>query len=710
MSNTVEIVTKLRDEMSGALNQQKAAFDRWSQSVNRGGQESTRTAASSSALSRAMGSLAGQFTLGSLAANAVMGAVAGVRQAVQKLLADAVRLTVEMADLTDAMNYLYVDAAGGLIDRLDGISEATGYTRSALYGLTRDVGAMTAEFSSTRAEAAMMAGDITQASADAAAALGLDLGTAAAAVQGAMRGMSRSARTLGIDIGEDAIQAELTAMGINQLASEVEEGTLIQARYNIVMAATARYSGAAAAEMETLEGAQRRANVAYEEMALQIGDAAAPMLERLTNAGSSLIPVLGDILSQLVTLLGTAINPIAQGIADLSGIFNLFKDIFEAVGDAIVDQLPFLGDLKDIWDGLTFSWSDADTAIRNLLGLQEEETAVVATQTGVYRGYVSALSSATEAEVRLALAMLERMNVMGALDPMMAAARERLEALKIEAEASADSIASAYQAAFQAKKESGYEGGGGASGGGGGGGGEPPSDEDFLETKKEMWAEAAQAIEDAEIASAERIAEKRIAEEERVKQAVINAEAEAAQARQDAAQSAINHALEMGSVIGDVLAQGAQDQITFAEGMESVGQSMLGMIVQAASQAVMAYAAEAAAAAAASQAGIPVIGPILAAAAMGSMLALVQGLLGGMPHAASGWTVPGSHAGDRVPAMVEPGERILTRAEARDYTGGGSRGNTSVMLTLNSMFSGASRSDLQRAGKVLREVMDAEGV
>ena len=129
MSNTVEIVTKLRDEMTAALNTQKQAFDQWSQKVQGAGAAAGGTAPQTSALSRAMGSLAGQFTLGSLAANAVMGAVNGVRQAVQKLLSDAVRLTVEMADLTDAMTYLYGDAASGVTTALDGLSSSTGYTR-----------------------------------------------------------------------------------------------------------------------------------------------------------------------------------------------------------------------------------------------------------------------------------------------------------------------------------------------------------------------------------------------------------------------------------------------------------------------------------------------------------------------------------------------------------------------------------------------------
>ena len=50
-----------------------------------------------------------------------------------------------------------------------------------------------------------------------------------------------------------------------------------------------RATSAAAAEMDTLEGAQRRLNSAYEEMATQLGDAAAPMLTQFLNIAENLL-------------------------------------------------------------------------------------------------------------------------------------------------------------------------------------------------------------------------------------------------------------------------------------------------------------------------------------------------------------------------------------------------------------------------------------
>jgi len=86
---------------------------------------------------------------------------------------------------------------------------------------------------------------------------------------------------------------------------------------------------------------------------------------------------------------------------------------------------------------------------------------------------------------------------------------------------------------------------------------------------------------------------------------------------------------------------------------------------------------------------------------------------GDVQHAEGGMVVQGVHRGDRVPALLEPGERVLSRGEVREMqygrgAGGGSVNN--VTVTLGSMFSNYSRAELQRAARVMREVMAAGGI
>ena len=96
-----------------------------------------------------------------------------------------------------------------------------------------------------------------------------------------------------------------------------------------------------------------------------------------------------------------------------------------------------------------------------------------------------------------------------------------------------------------------------------------------------------------------------------------------------------------------------------AEGFKQFAKIALTAVLDFVSQSIMAYAASAAAAAYASQAAIPIIGPILGAVAMAAALGLVRGLLTKMQ---AGGIVPGTGTGDRVPALLEPGELVLPRA------------------------------------------------
>ena len=80
---------------------------------------------------------------------------------------------------------------------------------------------------------------------------------------------------------------------------------------------------------------------------------------------------------------------------------------------------------------------------------------------------------------------------------------------------------------------------------------------------------------------------------------------------------------------------------TAKQAVESAGAAKsVGITIGAATPKIMANATTAASGAASSQASIPYIGPVLAAAAMAAMLATVGGLTSSLPSARGGWHVP----------------------------------------------------------------------
>ena len=111
--------------------------------------------------------------------------------------------------------------------------------------------------------------------------------------------------------------------------------------------------------------------------------------------------------------------------------------------------------------------------------------------------------------------------------------------------------------------------------------------------------------------------------------------------------------------VGDAFQAFGSNISDVGQAFKEFGKSALGSILSMVEQSVMAYAAQAAAAAFASQAGIPIIGPILGAAALSAAFALVRGLLATFNK---GGIVPGSGPDrDSVPALLTPGEIVLPR-------------------------------------------------
>lgn len=108
-------------------------------------------------------------------------------------------------------------------------------------------------------------------------------------------------------------------------------------------------------------------------------------------------------------------------------------------------------------------------------------------------------------------------------------------------------------------------------------------------------------------------------------------------------------------------------------------------VAAAATTEVAANTAAAGSGAAASVAAVPIVGPILAVAAVGSVLAM---LASSLPKFESGGIVGGaSYTGDKILARINSGEMILNQGQQNSLfgllNGGGSNSNQPIMLDVN---------------------------
>jgi len=82
----------------------------------------------------------------------------------------------------------------------------------------------------------------------------------------------------------------------------------------------------------------------------------------------------------------------------------------------------------------------------------------------------------------------------------------------------------------------------------------------------------------------------------------------------------------------------------------------------------------------------------------------------GPRRAATGLVVPGSGYGDRVPALLTPGEVVLTRDDAKAYREGNTGKAVNLSVSFGSMFQSGSKYEMVRAGRMLRRIMRDEGL
>lgn len=139
-------------------------------------------------------------------------------------------------------------------------------------------------------------------------------------------------------------------------------------------------------------------------------------------------------------------------------------------------------------------------------------------------------------------------------------------------------------------------------------------------------------------------------------------------------------------------------------GQENAATAMLKAIIESVKAAIMAYAALAAAKEMATAAGIlPGFGILLGAAAAAAMLTAVQAFASKVPEPkkfARGGLVTGGIMGrDSVPALLTPGERVLTASQNRDYE---RRSAPSVNITMSvNTLAEPSDVDLTRVARKL---------
>jgi hypothetical protein len=136
--------------------------------------------------------------------------------------------------------------------------------------------------------------------------------------------------------------------------------------------------------------------------------------------------------------------------------------------------------------------------------------------------------------------------------------------------------------------------------------------------------------------------------------------------------------------VGEAMGLVAEGTVSAQDAVREMAKQSLIAILDLVQKAVLAFAVQGAAAAFAGNAGAPGIGAIIGAAAGAAVLALIKGYLSSLPSpegmARGGYVTGGVPNRDSVPAMLMPGEYVMSKPEVAAAKNGGGGGNQNINL------------------------------
>lgn len=210
-------------------------------------------------------------------------------------------------------------------------------------------------------QATTMSENMTQLGYDLASFYNISTGTAFEKLESVYTGQSRAARSLGIDISNARLQQELYNLGINEKVNNLTQADKAELRYIAIMKQTTNAQGDMARTIQTPANALRVLQAQLSITGRAIGSIFIPALEAILPVVTAVIEIIGDLASELASLVGFKMPKI-----DYSSLKNVATDADDAstavsgIGDSASKSKKQLDNLISGFDELNIIQASSD--------------------------------------------------------------------------------------------------------------------------------------------------------------------------------------------------------------------------------------------------------------------------------------------------------------------------------------------------------------
>jgi hypothetical protein len=170
----------------------------------------------------------------------------------------------------------------------------------------------------------------------------IDVAEALQVFQSGLSGEAEPLKRFGINLLQSEVQAYALREGLIQVGEQMTEDQKVQARYGLLMEATAKTQGDFANTSDGLANSQRILSATFKNMQATVGAALVPAFATLTQAMLPIVEQLAPVLTQVMEQLAPVLENVA---AQIPGLLEGFMPLIPVIGQlataffAIIDQI-----------------------------------------------------------------------------------------------------------------------------------------------------------------------------------------------------------------------------------------------------------------------------------------------------------------------------------------------------------------------------------
>ena len=289
---------------------------------------------------------------------AAVGAAAAVAGAgIAKFGASSVSAASTLEESLNAVKVAYGDASGSIIKLGEDAAQRLGVTQSAFNAAAVRFSAFAERIVGDGGDVNGFLNDITTRAADFASVFNIDVSEALQVFQSGLSGEAEPLKRFGINLLDSEVKAYALRTGLIAVGETMTEQEKVQARYGLLMEATAKTAGDFANTSDSLANSQRILQASFEDLQAEVGTALLPVFADATKEFANMIGPLRDALVPAAEALATAfrtkavpaIQEFTQWLASPEGTQRVM-DFTDAIVGGIEKLIEFTAEVLDNWE------------------------------------------------------------------------------------------------------------------------------------------------------------------------------------------------------------------------------------------------------------------------------------------------------------------------------------------------------------------------